>query len=340
MKTSITVCGLRKRVAAWSLTILLLVGLMLVASACQPTAAVPDVEPIPVRRPEGSLRVASLNVLRWCMADDVRRQRMAHWLTVQRPDVVALQELNGCSEESLRISAGQWGHEYTAFLDNQGDPLGLTSSAPITDVVMTREGFFYGLLEGQTHGLRFFVVHLHPWSRESRQQEMALLLEKVEKARAAGAEVVVIGDFNALSPSDSQLHANGQLRSETALADLWVGIDNMRDGELDYSVMERMDNGQLVDLTRVFQPEARQRVSYPTPLEGKRGQELRDSQRRLDYVFVSPALAERTVWAGVVIDDSTHWLSDHYPLIADFGGRQRVPTRPLANVRSPQEAGR
>ena len=272
---------------------------------------------MPILRPPDSVRVVSLNVLQWCLAEKDRRDRMIGWFQTQRPDVVALQELNGCSELSLAMDAKTWGHPYTAFLSNQGDPLGLTSSAPITEVVMTRDGFFYGLLEGTTHGMRFFVVHLHPWSYKSRQKEVALLMERARAYMDMGVDVVLVGDFNALATVDKPMHEDGQLRSHTARSDLWVGVSNLNSGELDYEAMGQVEETLLVDLMAVFQPQPEQRVTFPTPLLGGPGRPV-DLQRRLDYIFVTPQLAARAIWAGVVIDKSTHWLSDHYPLIADF----------------------
>lgn len=318
MAVALTVAALRGKVALWSLTVSLAAALLIVATTCSMPSGAPNVDPVPVHKVPDSLRVVSLNVLRWCETDAIRRARMSRWLQVQQPDVVALQELNGCSADSFVMDARQWGHEHSVFLPSRGDPLGLTSSAPITDVVMIRDGFYYGLLEGTTHGMRFFVVHLHPWDYRTRQNEVALLLERAAAHIDKGVEVVLIGDFNAPSPVDRAMHEDGRLRSHTARGDMWVGVSNLNGGELDYQAMRQLENSPLVDLAAIFQKRPQQRITFPTPLDHNVTGPAADPQRRLDYVFVTRSLANRAIRAGVVIDESTHWLSDHYPLLADF----------------------
>src|SRR5690606_35691221 len=64
--------------------------------------------------------------------DTVREQAAADWIASEKPDVVALQELCGFTEEKLKEFAEKWGHDHVVLLKEEGFPVGLTSNKPIT----------------------------------------------------------------------------------------------------------------------------------------------------------------------------------------------------------------
>lgn len=63
--------------------------------------------------------------------DDERRIALGSWLAAQNPDVVALQELCGYTDDKLQQDALQWGHQYSILLKTTGYPVGLASNRPI-----------------------------------------------------------------------------------------------------------------------------------------------------------------------------------------------------------------
>ena len=73
---------------------------------------------------ESSLKVITYNI--WNGHDwgkDVdRHDKMVSWVKSKKPDVVALQELCGYSEEKLASDAKQWGHNYSIILKNRRLP--------------------------------------------------------------------------------------------------------------------------------------------------------------------------------------------------------------------------
>jgi endonuclease/exonuclease/phosphatase family metal-dependent hydrolase len=244
-----------------------------------------------------------------------RKDMYLTWMRQQHPDVVSLQELNEYTPEKLAADARHWGHEYSVLLKEDGFPTGITSRYPIEDVRKFREGFHHGLIRARILGVYFYVIHLHPGNWEIRRREIGLILDDI-RSLPENSRIILAGDFNTFSPVDSVYYAHGRL--EPFFQRLAAGEveKNLKDGKLDYSVIQRlMDNG-FVDLEYQFRPDNYEFTgSFPTRIE-KEGEH--GDQRRLDYVFVSGNLADQVLRANIVANDTTWILSDHLPVIADF----------------------
>lgn len=167
-------------------------------------------------------RVITYNVLEGFRNDPDRAAAVAGWLSSQKPDVVAFQELNGFTRERLTEAAGQWGHPYAALLKLDGYSTGLTSSHPIAKVAVTREGFWHGLLECETGGVRFIVVHLAPRPPDIRRPEAVLVAARVRLLGEQGTPTIVLGDFNTFSPDDAPFHGGLALDADYAVFRLFL----------------------------------------------------------------------------------------------------------------------
>ena len=169
----------------------------------------------PQPRPEGGLlRVISYNVLEGFKNAPQRREQVIAWLKAQGPDVVALQELNGYSEEQLLADARQWGHEYAVLLKRNGYPTGLTSRTPISAVERVLEGYHHGTIHARTADLDFIVAHLSPLDYRVRRAEAQQIADWVGRLTKAGREVIVLGDLNSTSPLDQERYeASGNARA-------------------------------------------------------------------------------------------------------------------------------
>ena len=267
-------------------------------------------------------------------AERERQLAVAAWLAAQRPDVVALQELNGYTQRRLRNEAVAWGHPHVALLKLQGYPTAITSRQPIVGVQrMVRPGIWHGFLRAETAGIVFYVIHLAPFHRSVRLDEAAAILEGVPAAHRAsavtgvlaemrrGQPVVVSGDFNALSPLDREHHRAGQLlERQQATAKPFRATSLAPDGSLDYSVMERFLQGGLVDVAGTLLPVAAERFSYPTDLHESVVASAPEAapRFRIDHLLATPRLARRALRATYVHGPTVEHLSDHYPLVVDF----------------------
>jgi len=266
-------------------------------------------------------RVISYNVLDGFTTHPERREKVARWLAEQQADVVALEELNTYTEERLAEEARQWGHEHAALLKRQGYPTGLTSRTPITDVERVVEGYHHGVLHARTAGIDFLVVHLSPHEFRLRKVESKQIAEWVRTLTSQGREVVVLGDFNSLSPADRpHYEASGMLAYHRGRPESQENA-NLNDGMPDFSVHQNLLDASLVDVVARHTEPGRGRISCATPLIRKEG--IPDNSwerglRRIDFIMASPGLARRSTGGRVVNDSSMDMLSDHYPVVAEF----------------------
>lgn len=244
-----------------------------------------------------------------------RKPQWLTWMREQAPDIVALQELNDYNAAQLEEDARQWGHSHSVLLKQDGFPTGLTSRFPIRDVQLSLDGFHHGLLRATINDIYFYVIHLHPSNWQFRQQEMHLILADIDSL-PDNASIILVGDFNTFSRHDSLFYAHGRLEPFFLARDSEFAEKNLKNGSLDYSVLDRLMNAGFVDLEFYKRGEDYQFTgSFPTKIE-KSGDD--GSQRRLDYVFATPNLAERLDRANIVADEQTWLLSDHLPMLVHF----------------------
>ncbi|MBR9999153.1 MAG: endonuclease/exonuclease/phosphatase family protein [Cyclobacteriaceae bacterium] len=244
-----------------------------------------------------------------------RKNMYLGWMQGQNPDVVSLQELNEYTPEKLAADARQWGHDYSVLLKEEGFPTGITSRYPIEDVQRFREGHHHGVIRARIRGIYFYVIHLHPSNWETRGREIDLILEDI-RGLPQESRIILAGDFNTFSPVDSAYYAHGRLEPFFQDRDVANNEKNLKEGKLDYSVIQKlMDNGFL-DLEYRLRPENYSFTgSFPSRIE-KEGEH--GDQRRLDYVFVSRNLEDRVISAEIINNDTTWILSDHLPVRVDF----------------------
>lgn len=289
---------------------LLLIVLLLVTAASNPVNG------------SETLRLVTYNVWYGFTKAPARKASWLEWMKAREPDVVCLQELNGYTAAQLAKDAATWGHRHSVLLKEDGFATGVTSDSPIDDVQRLRHGFHHGLMRVHTAGFYLYVVHLHPSNWETRNREVALLLQDVKRL-PAGSRIVLAGDFNTFSTRDrSHYDAHPRLLPFFAERDRRFGEQNLREGQLDFAVIRQIEEAGFVDLEARF----RKAISgtFPTQIEkpGDHG-----DPRRLDYVFANPTMAQRCVDAYSVVDEATATLSDHYPVIADFRRDDRPDSR-------------
>jgi len=266
-------------------------------------------------------RVISYNVLDGFTTHSHRRERVADWLAGRRADVVALCELNQYTEDRLRRECRHWGHEHAVQLKLDGYPTGLTSRTPITDVQRVTEGFHHGVLHGRTAGIDFLVIHLSPHEFRVRQAEASRIAEWVGRLLADGRRVIVLGDFNSLSPADRPLYeACGLLDYHRGRAASRTDR-NLNDGQPDFTVHQTLLDAGLTDVVARHVPLGPGRITCATALIRPPDADetaWQRGQRRIDFLLADAELASRSRAARVFNDASMDALSDHYPIEADF----------------------
>ncbi|MDA7882262.1 hypothetical protein N9A94_08145, partial [Akkermansiaceae bacterium] len=223
--------------------------------------------------------------------------------------------LNGYTEAKLTEDAKAWGHPHSVLLKTKKFPTGITSREPIEEVQRTFTGFHHGLMRVRISGIYYYVIHLHPSNWETRLHETKLILKDIASL-PKGAEVILAGDFNTFSSDDAKFYQHGKLEPFFSKRDEKYEEKNLRDGKLDFSVIDHFKKSGLIDLENLKRgADFVFTGSFPTKIEktGDHG-----SARRLDYVFATSGLAKRTTRAETIASDTTWILSDHLPVIVDI----------------------
>ncbi len=270
-----------------------------------------------------TLKVISYNIwngFEWG-EDESRNEELIKWIKSEHPDVVALQELCGYTEEKLLNDAKKWGHAYAKILKTSGYPVGISSNKPIEVKERILDSMHHGALHCKISGIDFMVVHFSPFSYEKRQEEAKIVLEKLSQIASSQDKYIVLGDFNALSPFDADLYRNNAslLKSMRESEVEHSHVRNLFLGQLEYGVMASYLAFPLIDVTQKFTWELDQRISCPTQVfEKEKGEGRNTNSKRIDYILTSPFLSGKCIVAKVLNQTETFYLSDHYPVLAEF----------------------
>lgn len=152
-----------------------------------------------------------------------------------------------------------------------------------------------------------------------------MILQRVRKASDAGHPVLVMGDFNALSPQDRAAHENDLASLERMRAnDLKRDhIENLNQGQIDYTVMQMFLDAGLADLYAQH-----------------RDSDVGGDGKRIDFILATPDLSKHLRSAAVFTGDAFRIMSDHPPVSARFAlTRDRVPQITQGNGFVPADRG-
>jgi exodeoxyribonuclease-3 len=267
--------------------------LTLVIATC---AAAGDDGPVAPTSSPGTLKVMCWNVLYAFNHGNSVDEGVAY-LAARKPDVLALQELNGHTQASLAALARRWGHDHAAIHKESGFPVGLTSTEPIEVLERRVEGFHHGYLHARTHGIHFFVVHFWP----EKDHEAQIVLERIAPLLERDEDVIVLGDFNTHSRKD--------------VAHLATTVRTPR-----YAVVDMVEGAGFVDLVHKHDKAAV--YSCPSPVTiprwSKDMEEVVSKRARIDFVFASGKLAKASRSGTIEVSDALGAISDHYPLVVEF----------------------
>ncbi len=253
--------------------------------------------------------------------DTIRHQKVINWIDAQKPDVVALQELNAYTREKLLMDARTWGHSYAEILKTSGYSVGITSNHPIEVKERIMENMHHGALHCHTRGIDFFVVHLSPFSYEKRKQEAGILFSRMAEISEQQDKVIVLGDFNAVSPFDADLYRDNEamMKALRGSDEAHDHVRNLFHDELEFGVLSSFLGYPLIDVVQRYTKGLDQRISFPSQVfEKSEGEGRRFDSSRIDYILVSPSLGASCTGARVVNDQPAYYLSDHYPVVAEF----------------------
>jgi exodeoxyribonuclease-3 len=242
-----------------------------------------------------------------------RRQHVIDWLDARQPDVLCLQELKATPDEFPFEEVRECGYEAAVFGQKTYNGVAILSRAPIGDVV---EGFGDDeddpqarLLSAQVDGVTILSAYF-PNGGEVGSDKYEYKLRWMERLREQLVQrfdpqhdqVALCGDFN-VAPADDDIGRPKEWRSSV------LANDTVRDA------LQNVASFGLEDVVRPFHPQGGVFSWWDYRGRGfERGNGL-----RIDHVFCTNALAERTI--GAVVDRQERARkspSDHAPVVVEF----------------------
>jgi len=255
------------------------------------------------------LRVLSYNVLKGFQSDSVNENTYVNWVKNVAPDMIGYQEMNGFTQKKLEVLASRYGHPYAVLSKVDGFPVALSSKYPIVNVQKVVDNMWHAYIYANINHIHVFVTHLSPFSYRKRQAEVAEIL-----ARAAlipeDEPVMIMGDFNSLAASDSTAYSTAYLENEKVAEKKRAIVQNLNNGQLDFSVTNAMKAAGFYDSLPLFHKTFQYSVATK--------KFARDFQKRIDYVWVNKVLAKKLTKADVLYDSATDSISDHYPMYIEL----------------------
>jgi len=255
---------------------------------------------------EDVLRLISYNILEGMKLDKANSyDNFVEWVNKYDPDILALQEANGFTQESMEALAARFNHPYVITNVKVGDnyPVVFTSKYPLEKRRRVTKHVSHGCIFASIKGVNIVVTHLWPqgyWHEEGdglgteyRLQEINIVLDSTINKFPMEPKWLLMGDFNSVSTIDKD------------------GLDNpnSRDYRVHNTIQEAGFSDALRHLHNYFQR------TTPTVYGGwKPG----GKGSRIDFIYGTNAMLRDVVKAQIIYDDFTDNFSDHYPTMVDF----------------------
>ncbi|WP_431225583.1 endonuclease/exonuclease/phosphatase family protein [Serratia sp. L9] len=264
------------------------------------------------------IKVISYNAY-WGMKSDKSegKQKFIEWAKKQDADIIAWQEMNHFTRDSLEKFAAAYGHKYAVLLkesidpkDDEFFPTAITSKYPIVNVRKQVDNLWHGALFADVGKYHFVVTHMNPFWTSKRIDEMELILDSIKYGNDPQGKWIIAGDLNSFSPLDkSGYNESVMVKDLTKKEQERPILHNLVNGKMDYTVQQNILDRGYIDVLKhkypdTFMATAPTKIFYDqakTPL-------------RYDYIYVSPVMEKDVVDVKVLKDDFTDQYSDHYPV--------------------------
>ena len=242
-----------------------------------------------------------------------RRQHVVDWLDAAQPDVLCLQELKVTDADFPYDDIRDCGYEAAVYGQKTYNGVAILSRHPITDVV---QGFGDDeddpqarLISAEVNGVTVVSAYF-PNGSEVGSDKYEYKLRWMARLRKTLArrfdpttdQLALCGDFN-VAPWDDDIGRLGEWRSSV------LACDPVRDA------LNQVADFGLRDVVRPFHPTGGVFSWWDYRGRGfERGNGL-----RIDHIYCTPQLAERTI--GAVVDREERGRkspSDHAPVVVEL----------------------
>ncbi|WP_426792369.1 endonuclease/exonuclease/phosphatase family protein [Sphingobacterium sp. WOUb80] len=264
-----------------------------------------------------TLKIVSYNVLYGLKKDSVNIDRFVNFAQDWKPDVIALEEMNGYTQKTLEQLGQRIGHDYVLQSKEDGFPVAITSKYPLVNFRKVTENMWHSYIYAKIKGIHFFVIHFSPFSYQKRLKEVTDILAQVNEI-PGNEPVLIMGDFNSLDISDKDKYGKEVLDAMKQNEQKNDHIRNLRNGAIDYSVLSKLHDAGFQDTYRLLHKEFESSVPTFKDGNGNIKQNNTGHPKRIDFIWANSAAAARITKSGIIKNEYTHYISDHYPTFIEF----------------------
>jgi len=254
------------------------------------------------------LKIISYNIFDSFRGDSVVKNLFVQLIGKEKPDIIALQEVKGYSEQSLNDFAKSMDMPYSALQRERGHSVALISKYPITNVKKVTKKVFHGYMYADILDYHIVVAHLAPFTYTQRNVEMDSLLTFLSKLQ--DHKILVMGDLNAMSPLDKGSYGSDKIALMQASEAKNAHIRNLNNGKIDYSAMQKILDAGYLDTWRTLNKNFEK--SAPTTIK------KHNNYTRIDYILVNNTLKKQCLKAYMIKNELTEKISDHYPQVLEI----------------------
>jgi len=247
------------------------------------------------------LTMISYNILQGMKNDQANNyDNFVAWIKSYDPDILALQEANGFTQETLTALAARYNHPYVVTNVKIGDnyPVALTSKFPIEVRRKITKNVSHGAIFARIKDVNVVVTHLWPqayWHTVGdglgdayRLQEINIVLDSTIRKYPQEPKWIMCGDFNSVSRKDYAPETGS-----TNNFDVHDGI---------------VSAGYIDVLHYLYGCKSAGLQAYPGQYPGT----------RIDFWYGSGAVLRNSVFSKFIYDDFTEDHSDHRPVLVKF----------------------
>ncbi|APU98535.1 hypothetical protein BV902_21155 [Sphingobacterium sp. B29] len=264
-----------------------------------------------------TLKIVSYNVLYGLKKDSVNIDRFVNFAQDWKPDVIALEEMNGYTQKTLEQLGQRIGHDYVLQSKEDGFPVAITSKYPLVNFRKVTENMWHSYIYAKIKGIHFFVIHFSPFSYEKRLKEVTDILAQVNEI-PSNEPILIMGDFNSLDISDKDKYGMEVLDAMKQSEQKHDHIRNLRNGAIDYSVLGKLHEAGFKDTYRLLHKEFESSVPTFKDGNGNIKQKNTGHPKRIDFIWANSVAASRLTKSGIVKNEYTHYISDHYPTFIEL----------------------
>ncbi len=264
------------------------------------------------------IKILSYNVLYGLQKDSATNiDRYVELVKELDPDIVATQEMNGWKQKTLEELAQRYGHPYALQSREDGFPTALTTKKPMTKFQKVTENMWHSYIYAKVEGLHIFVIHFSPFSYKKRLEEVENIIAQTKELNPK-EPILIMGDFNSLSQSDSQHYDDKVLASMKEQELKREIVRNLNQGKIDYSVLGKLENAGFYDSYKVLNKTFESSVPTYKTGEAKIKASNAGIGKRIDFLWVNQAAKSMLTKSIILKNAKTDIISDHYPVYVEL----------------------